>query len=571
MIENGELPPKDIVFFLLKNQIKDDNPKIDKYIEVLHNSINNSSEEEIFLIIRVLFVLESYKNKDTAIRNFIYRFMLLDIHLFSGEIEYFKKIIDNIDFEYMFDILRWGISQLKNENDKRLRTFFNWCLHIIWNIDRFCNHKNWSGLFDVLKELLFYLVKKNRISSVMYLEFFIYHIMGNSFQTTKEWREFNKEITQKTAPFYKKWGENLPKPNPTKKSKKRIAFIKDRVVINSIFQTEYSLFKSLKENREFNENYEIAVYSANYTEKSPDDDSAIELLKNIGVVYINPLYQFQKDGYYNDHYQKALKLRETLINDDIDIIIMGGVFPILDFLYLNRTAPMQIYYSHGNCAFDIEGIDKRISHFAQECEEFEWNIVNVILEQRFLIGTDGEKEVGNIIKQDYLRRYGENTIILGTIGRLVKIDNDEYIKTVSEIMKQNPNTIYLACGDGNQVTIKEKLKKYNIDEDRFLFLGQVKSHIYGWVIDVWPDSFPLGQGQSKDEFIAKNRPVIFHIKRGVKRNNNNKVFIAKDDSEYIEFASKLIKNKEKREEIAQLEHKLWFKNSDIKSFMKVLE
>ena len=32
-----------------------------------------------------------------------------------------------------------------------------------------------------------------------------------------------------------------------------------------------------------------------------------------------------------------------------------------------------------------------------------------------------------------------------------------------------------------------------------------------------------------------------------------------------------IKNKEKREEIAQLEHKLWFKNSDIKSFMKVLE
>jgi len=295
------------------------------------------------------------------------------------------------------------------------------------------------------------------------------------------------------------------------------------------------------------------------------------MLEEIGIPYINPVSNFVEEGYYNDHYQKALKLRETLINDDIDIIIMGGVFPILDFLYLNRTAPMQIYYSHGNCAFDIEGIDKRISHFAQECEEFEWNIVNVILEQRFLIGTDGEKEVGNIIKQDYLRRYGENTIILGTIGRLVKIDNDEYIKTVSEIMKQNPNTIYLACGDGNQVTIKEKLKKYNIDEDRFLFLGQVKSHIYGWVIDVWPDSFPLGQGQSKDEFIAKNRPVIFHIKRGVKRNNNNKVFIAKDDSEYIEFVSKLIKNKEKREEIAQLEHKLWFKNSDIKSFMKVLE
>ena len=193
----------------------------------------------------------------------------------------------------------------------------------------------------------------------------------------------------------------------------------------------------------------------------------------------------------------------------------------------------------------MENIDLRISHFTQECKDKKWRVFDVPLAEDFLVGSEEDKKKGKILKESLLKTFGEDTVILGTIGRLIKINSDEYIKTIAEIMKQNPNTIYLACGDGNQVTIKEKLKKYNIDEDRFLFLGQVKSHIYGWVIDVWPDSFPLGQGQSKDEFIAKNRPVIFHIKRGLKRNNNNKVFIAKDDSEYIEFASKLIKNKEK--------------------------
>jgi hypothetical protein len=436
--------------------------------------------------------------------------------------------------------------------------------------------------YNNLKILLNQLMEQNRISSVMYVEFFTYHIMGNSFQTIDEWYEFNKNITQKTAPFYKKWGENLPKANPTKKKRKRIAFIKDRIVINSVFQTEYSLFKRLKESKEFNENYEIAVYSANYFEKSQDFDNAIKMLEEIGVPYINPVYNFIKEGYYNDHYQKALKLRETLINDDIDIIIMGGVFPILDFLYLNRTLPLQIYYSHGNCAFDIEGIDKRISHFSQECNEFEWNILNIALEERFLIGTEGEKEIGNLIKQDYLKKFGEDTIILGTIGRLVKIDSDEYIKTIAEIMKQNPNTIYLACGVGNQKTIKEKLKKYNIDEDRFLFLGQVKAHIYGWVIDVWCETFPLRQGNSRNEFEAKGGAIVgykkYYLEKAIKdidliaKELQIKSPLANSIEEYINLVSFLIKDKSIREQTGNLYKLLRKKYShfDIVNFLRVL-
>jgi disulfide oxidoreductase YuzD len=60
---------------------------------------------------------------------------------------------------------------------------------------------------------------------------------------------------------------------------------------------------------------------------------------------------------------------------------------------------------------------------------------------------------------------------------------------------------------GNQKTIKEKLKKYNIDENRFLFLGQVKAHIYGWVIDLYLTPFKLG-GQALEEYRNKIKSYV---------------------------------------------------------------
>jgi len=508
-IKNGNIPDENIIFFLLDNKIENNDPEIDRYIEIIKKSLLNSElTTEKVLLIRVLFVLENYRDKDLAIKNFILRTLKIPATETHDYIAIFKKFIVKIEFSTTFELLNKNILQLSTQSEKDLRNFFAWCLHVIWNIKEFYNHSNWVMLYSNLKILISELIKQEKISSVMYVEFFTYHIMGNNFQTIDEWREFNKNITQKTESLYKKYASTLQKANPTKKNKKRIAFIKDRVVMNSVFQTEYSLFKLLKNDKTFNDNYEIAVYTVNYFEKSQDFDKCINMFEQIGVPYINPVIKFLKDGYYNNHYQKALQLRQTLLDDDIDIIIMGGVFPIIDFLYLSRTAPLQIYFSHGNCAFNIEGIDKRITHFRQECNEFECNLINIPITNEFLIGTAGEKEIGELLKKDYLEKYDKDTVILGTIGRLVKIDSDEYLETLSIIMKQYPNTIYLACGIGNRETIKTKLKKYNIDEKRFLFLGQINAHIYGWVIDLYLAPFPADSGQALEEFRRKGKPYV---------------------------------------------------------------
>jgi hypothetical protein len=297
-----------------------------------------------------------------------------------------------------------------------------------------------------------------------------------------------------------------------------------------------------------------------YIYKQTDDDEWVRKIRDLGIKVYVPA-KFRKDGYYFSHLEKALDLRDLIIKDGVYYLInqVSG-YDISNFLFSTRTAPKQIYWSHGNCAFDIEGIDERISHFEQVCKEFDWKIFDVEIAREFLVGSEKEKKQGQIIKESILKEYGKDKVILGTIGRLIKINSDEYIKVISKIMEENPNTIYLACGEGEKEEIEKKLEKFEIDRERFIFVGHVNPHIFGWVIDIWPDTFPLGGGHSRDEFIAKKRPVVFHIKREEKYAEYEKgEFLAYSDEEYIRIINKLITDKDYRKKLGEKEYKVWIK------------
>ena len=100
----------------------------------------------------------------------------------------------------------------------------------------------------------------------------------------------------------------------------------------------------------------------------------------------------------------------------------------------------------------------------------------------------------------------------------------------------------------------------------------INPHVYGWAIDIWPDSFPLGQGMSKEEFLAKGKPVVFHKKREdiVTASFKNEFFVAKDDKEYIELINTIMKDRVFTKKMVQLEqeYQLTFKG---KSLVDVLE
>jgi hypothetical protein len=158
-------------------------------------------------------------------------------------------------------------------------------------------------------------------------------------------------------------------------------------------------------------------------------------------------------------------------------------------------------------------------------------------------------------------------------------------------MKKNPNTIYLACGDGGKNAVEKRLKEHKIDRDRFIFAGMVNPHVFGWVIDVWPDTFPLRQGQSLVEAQAKGGAIIHYgpnhssediemIRNAYKKSEKALGYklpfypIAKNQEEYVKYLNELIKNKETRNKISkafQYDLLEQIKNPDISSFLKAID
>ncbi|MFW5990031.1 MAG: hypothetical protein ACOCP1_01390, partial [Campylobacterales bacterium] len=417
---------------------------------------------------------------------------------------------------------------------------------------RYYGSRLWADMYESLKAIFYTHLDRGEIDEAMYVHFFIYHKMGNIFQTQEEWARFNEEISRKAVPYYQEFAKQksfrAPKKEMSKEGKKKIGILKDRLVENSPFKVEYSLLKALMEDEEFKEKYEIKVYNMSYFEKSSNDPKCEKKLKSIGVDIFDAMLPFYKDGFYHSHLSKAIFLREMILNDEVDILISTvGAYDICDFILSTRTAPKQIYWSHGNFEYDVDGIDKRISHISNNSgmnkSSYTVNFFPISVLDEYL-GLEEEKFRE---KADEIRsRFSEDQIILGSIGRYIKVDSHDYLETVAEIMREYPNTIYLACGSGNEESIRSKVEELGM-LDRFYFEGWVDTNVYSYVIDVYLDTFPLTGGQSVMEYGRKNKGVSLVVKESLDSCNR-----------YVDMAKRVI---ELYSEIPKSTYLKMFKNA----------
>ena len=546
--------------------LKEDRIKLDKDDKeyVLENlDLSRAADLIVYYLIT--------KNKD-LFRKKYYNLDIMEIynnrHLFKVLFESNREYIKVLDKIFYTDIYKSASIKAKKE---MLMKFLHLRMEYIDKDFRLC--------YNLFKQLLYNEIREKNDEMVFFLYVPLIFSYLHSAASADELRKFNSEVDRKISKFIKevmiKKYDIKPVKNSYNNEKKKVGFLIDRALLHSPNNIAKELFKILGSLKE--ENYEFYILNMEFCDLGPGNERVEELFISMGLRYINFHKKLNcvKSTFYNQ-VQKALKIREFIVNEKFDILISNGILhPTVHFLFTTRTAPKQIYWSHGNCAIDFEGIDERISHFQQECSEFEWKIFEIPFSKEELVGSEEEKKEGLRIKKRLLEKYGQDTVILGTIGRLVKIDSDEYLKVIAEIMKKNQNTIYLACGSGNNEGIKEKIKKYGIPEGRFIFTGFVNKHVYGWVIDVWPDSFPLRQGQSKNEYIAKGGVVVFMdeylndtIRNWYKEFELKDIIMSKDIKSYIKNVNLLIRDKNLRPQISNTNKNLFQKmNINYKKFL----
>lgn len=515
------------LFGLFKDIEIETDGAFDRYIKLAESGLSDKklSTSEIVLFVELKFIsmilnfqaragykeyiknmitCEIHDTNDLGVTNFFEKY----IKFFPIEIgQYLEILIENLEKNYYFSL-----------NATQRRSIFNWSYHVFWGLPGFFINKEWHKMYTYWRDVYFEHLKRGELGEAMYLQFYITIKMGSNFQTTQEWSDFQEDILKPIIPHYLYRAKNLPKckKEMTKRGRKIIGVLKERATANSPFKVEYSLWKSLMEDEAFTNNYEIRIYYMGYVEQSLDEPTVVEAYKKINLKYIDVVTPvIRQKGFYHSHLEKALVLRKKIIEDGVDILISPLAYvDISDFLVISRCAPKQIYWSHGSFIYDVPNIDKRISHFEKS--------VDCMLEyETFKVAMDVERFYNpyrdpTLIAQER-NKYPKDAFILGVIGRLTKVNSDEYLETIAKIMEQTPNTIFIAAGSGNRDTIREKVEKLGIS-DRFYMPGFVDAHVYGHIIDLWCDTFPLGQGESLYEFMFKG---------------NGKTFVSLKDDEYL--------------------------------------
>ena len=415
-----------------------------------------------------------------------------------------------------------------------VRNVCNWQLHILWNAKNLFNNREWLRLYPVWREQFYTALERvaqalrdidgsamppalaQWLDLALYLQFFIYHICGNSFSKQEQWQEFNTEISQYATPIYTEFAAkflpHLPKPSLSTNKRKIIGILRDRIVENSPFKVEYSLIKNLLASPEFTQHYEIKIYCMSLIEKSENNPETIAKFAALGVETIDIGLGFNKAGFYNSHLQKALALREIMLKDEVAMLISpNNGYGISDFLLASRCARVQVFWTHGNFVYDISGIDARLTHICNNQKHiihngFSFCGIPVQMDRSFYNPNVPQELVANA-RVCYVDSSAKQPVYLfGVIGRLVKIDSLAYLRSICAILEQNPHWSFLACGLGNEGEIKQKISQINPQLlPRFFFSGYVDSAVYGHILDFWADSFPMEQGESRIEYVAKGR------------------------------------------------------------------
>ncbi|MCD8554303.1 hypothetical protein [Seleniivibrio sp.] len=476
---------------------------------VVRSFMNCSDKAEFLKKMSLLKSAECFRNKDEL------RFFAQNLKMLFPSAE-----------EFMNNYAAVFTSEYAERDITAFKAGIIWLVEISWGI-AYKEHPAHMTLMEPLIGVLKEVIKKQYDEAVFYLHFPLSHIYLNLCHTQAEFKTFNEKVEKPISAYM---SENMNrwnvKPVQRENSNKRIGFVFDRLVGSSPVKLLISLLNYMKD-----EKYELYVYDMGYVEKAPSQKEYIDEVLAVGTKYTNghELANSGTDRYYS-HFEKCSALRDAVVRDEIDTLIVTGNRTQSSFLLASRTAPLQLYWDHGNHEYDVNGIDKRICHFNDRYEnDFEFSRFTLPMLPKYLAP---EEDIKKTEAAEIKKKLPQHRVVLGSIGRIMKL-SDEYLETIAEVLKQNPYAIYLACGDGPIAEKRVKVRELGI-EDRFIFTGWVDPHIYGHVIDIYLNTFPLTGGESVNEFLSKNGENILVTKTVVPLNpDQEKIRYVCDASEAI--------------------------------------
>lgn len=238
-------------------------------------------------------------------------------------------------------------------------------------------------------------------------------------------------------------------------------------------------------------------------------------------------------------------IRAACVQDQIGTLISDSYFSVSLALFEMRSAPNQWYMPPGFQHFPCDLL------LLQDVQESLFGLPHAFIEtamdERFLYQ--------NVTP---LPRRGK--IVFGALSRFEKLSRG-YLKTVSEILDEVPDSVYVAYGRGVLET----------EDPRIQNGGIVNPHAALGSIDVYLDSFPTPGGMSCWEAMAHGVPVVALEGVSVRSWQRHKTCVAHDIAQYKDNAKLMALHPETRAAVLAVSKRRMYRMANVANHAAMIE
>lgn len=248
--------------------------------------------------------------------------------------------------------------------------------------------------------------------------------------------------------------------------------------------------------------FRITLYS---TEGNPDAE-VVKAFQDVGVT-VRWLDQRPAVEGLDDVAVSAIVLRQELAREGIGVAVFFRGHVVFESVASHvHLAPVQLFWSMGYDWPSYAAMDGRLSCLpgpqpVRLRDGRPWRPIRFLYKP--LWPGRGDEAAAE------RRRLGLEARgpVLGTLCQAYKLDSEDFIAALAEILRHLPEAVYLWTGRTPPHSVVERMRRHGI-LDRCVFIGWVDPVIYHHLLDIFLDTFPFGNGNAAAEAMSLGTPVV---------------------------------------------------------------
>jgi hypothetical protein len=265
-------------------------------------------------------------------------------------------------------------------------------------------------------------------------------------------------------------------------------------------------------------------------------------------------------------------ISDQMKRDEIDVVITDMNSAVPTALFLRRVAPVQIYLQLGLPFWPVPTIDSvmlgwhvepsRIGFAAKQCHAVvpPWDIAAL------------NPAVDALAVERERALFPAGQRIIGMYGRLAKV-TPEYLEVAARLVSQHPDVVFAIGGSGDAAPIRRFVIARGL-QDRFVIVDRfVDGHLWGHLLELFLDTWPLHGGYAVREVMAKGIPAISMMSDDMPNLSREKdpKLIATTPQAYEDLANRLLREPAWRQTCGNQARSIAQNLSERRRFSKELE